>query len=154
MHTTKGPAGLTIRALASDDRVSWGALWHAYLAFYDRVLPPATYDHHFARLTTPFGDFRALVAERDGQLVGLAHFVFHPHGWKPEGICYLQDLFAAPSVRGTGIGAALINAVYAAADTRGVPSVYWHTQDDNTVARRLYDQIGTATPFVVYRRPE
>lgn len=153
MHNTTPPAGVTIRALAASDRSDWGALWQAYLAFYDTILPETTYDQHFARLAAPQGDFRALVAERDGRLVGLVHFVFHQHGWKPEGTCYLQDLFAVPKVRGTGVGTALINAVYTAADARGVPSVYWHTQDHNVTARALYDRIAAPTPFIVYRRP-
>jgi GNAT superfamily N-acetyltransferase len=146
------PDGLAIRPLAGPDRAGWDALWRAYLAFYDTVLPAAVHDHHFARLTAPVGDFRALVAERDGQLLGLVHYLFHPHGWKTEGTCYLQDLFSAPAARGMGVGRALIEAVYAAADARGVPSVYWMTQTGNATARQLYDRIAAPTDFMVYRR--
>ena len=58
-----------------------------------------------------------------------------------------------PDVRGTGVGRALIEAVYEAADTEGAPSVYWLTQDFNTEARKLYDRIGQVSPFIKYGRP-
>jgi GNAT superfamily N-acetyltransferase len=67
-------------------------------------------------------------------------------------VCYLQDLYAKEAVRGQGIGRALIEAVYGAADANGTPSVYWMTQDFNENARLLYDRIGTLTPFIKYSR--
>jgi GNAT superfamily N-acetyltransferase len=78
--------------------------------------------------------------------------MFHPHCWKVEPVCYLQDLYADREVRGRGVGRALIEAVYAAADAAGAPSVYWLTQEFNTEARRLYDRIGRVTPFIRYNR--
>lgn len=145
---------LSIRALRPDDRSEWAGLWRAYLGFYQTTLPDAVFDSTFARLLgNDAQDFNCLVAERDGRLVGLAHFLFHRHAWKIDNTCYLQDLFAAPEVRGTGVGRALIEAVYAAADAAGAPSVYWLTQDFNTAARRLYDRIGKLTPFIRYQRP-
>jgi GNAT superfamily N-acetyltransferase len=92
-------------------------------------------------------DFNGLVAVIDGKLVGRTHYLYHRHGWKVENVCYLQDLYADPSVRGMGVGRALIEAVYAAADANGTPSVYWLTQEENTEAsktlrsRRSSDQL-------------
>jgi GNAT superfamily N-acetyltransferase len=88
----------------------------------------------------------------DGKAVGLVHYLYHAHCWRVERVCYLQDLYAAPEARGTGVGRALIEAVYAQADADGAPVVYWTTQDHNTTARRLYDRIGTLTPFIKYQR--
>lgn len=84
--------------------------------------------------------------------MGLVHFLFHRHNWKIENVCYLQDLYTDPSVRGQGAGRALIEAVYAAADANGTPAVYWLTQDFNAEGRRLYDRIGQVTPFIRYNR--
>ncbi len=84
--------------------------------------------------------------------MGLVHFIFHRHNWKIEDVCYLQDLYADPAMRGSGVGRALIEAVYAAADSHGAPAVYWMTQDFNTTARKLYDRIGQLTPFIKYQR--
>ena len=64
----------------------------------------------------------------------------------------MQDLYVDPAARGTGAGRALIEAVYAAADANGTPSVYWMTQDFNTAARLLYDRIASLTPFIKYQR--
>jgi len=97
-------------------------------------------------------DFNGLVAELDGQLVGLTHYLFHRHGWTIENTCYLQDLYVDPDIRGTGAGRALIKGVYAAADAAGAPSVYWLTQDFNATARKLYDRVGEKTPFIKYKR--
>ncbi|MEP0508246.1 MAG: GNAT family N-acetyltransferase, partial [Aurantimonas coralicida] len=97
-------------------------------------------------------EFRGLIAEAGGKPVGLVHFLFHRHCWRVEDVCYLQDLYADPEVRGTGVGRRLIEAVYAAADAAGSPTVYWMTQDFNTTARKLYDRIAAVTPFIKYQR--
>ncbi|WP_050930030.1 GNAT family N-acetyltransferase [Aestuariivita boseongensis] len=145
---------VTIRPLTAADRSSWARLWDAYLQFYKTSVAPEVYGSTFARLLgNDIRDFNAFVAEIDGKLVGLVHYLFHRHAWKVEDVCYLQDLYADPSVRGTGVGRKLIEAVYAAADANGTPSVYWLTQDFNAEARKLYDRIGVLTPFIRYQRP-
>ncbi|MEM0945764.1 MAG: GNAT family N-acetyltransferase [Pseudomonadota bacterium] len=144
---------VTIRPLARADSAEWQRLWRAYLAFYDTQLPRETYTTYFERLLgSDPQDYHGLLAEQNGQPVGLAHFVFHRHGWKVENVCYLQDLYADPEVRGQGVGRALIEAVYVAADSAGCPSVYWLTQDFNHTARQLYDRVGRQTPFIKYER--
>jgi GNAT superfamily N-acetyltransferase len=142
-----------VRALRAEDEVMWRDLWKSYLDFYETSVPEAVYASTFARLLgKDERDFNGLIAERDGQPVGLTHYLFHRHGWKIEEVCYLQDLYTAPEARGAGVGRALIEAVYAAADAYGAPSVYWLTQDFNHTARQLYDRIGSATPFIKYQR--
>ncbi|GGG61272.1 GCN5 family N-acetyltransferase [Salipiger pallidus] len=144
---------LTVRRLTAADKTEWRALWTAYLAFYESSVPEEVYGTTFSRLTDEADPQQnALVAEMDGRLVGLVHYLFHRHNWKIEEVCYLQDLYAAPEARGTGVGRALIEAVYAAADEAGAPSVYWTTQEFNHTARQLYDRIGALTPFIKYQR--
>lgn len=75
----------------------------------------------------------------------------HAHNWHARDVCYLQDLFVTPTARGTGAGRALIEASYA--DAHDLAATYWLTKEDNTQARRLYDEIGTLTPFIKYQRP-
>lgn len=143
-----------VRPLTAADKPEWTRLWRAYLAFYETELPQEVYDVYFDRLLgNDPQDFHGLIAEFDGKPVGLTHYVFHRHGWKIENTCYLQDLYADPEVRGQGLGRALIEAVYKAADAAGAPSVYWLTQDFNAEARKLYDRVGTLTPFIKYARP-
>lgn len=144
---------LRVRNLARADKGQWSDLWGAYLAFYETSRPAPIYDTLFERLLGEDPqDFQGLVAEQDGRLVGLTHFLFHRHAWRVENVCYLQDLYADPEVRGQGVGRALVEAVYACADAAGSPEVYWLTQDFNAQARKLYDRIGTLTPFIKYSR--
>lgn len=144
---------LAIRPLRAEDRAPWGRLWAGYLEFYQATVDPEIPDLAFERLLSDDPhEFHGLVAEQDGALVGLTHYLFHRHGWRAERVVYLQDLFVAPEIRGGGVGRALIEAVYAAADAAGCPRVYWLTQDFNAPARRLYDQIGRVTPFIKYER--
>lgn len=146
---------LTIRPIRSDDEAAWRMLWAGYLNYYETVLPDEIYRTTFSRLLAGGpGEFRGFLALLDDRPAGLVHFVFHPSSWVQSDVCYLQDLFTVPQARGAGVAGALIEAVFAAGDQLGVPSVYWFTQDFNARARRLYDRIGVLTPFVRYdRRP-
>ena len=144
---------VTIRAIAAPDRAAWEPLWRAYLAFYDADLAPDTVDVTFARLVATRGDGpRGFVAVAGGRIVGLVHYLYHAHCWRPEGVTYLQDLYVAPDARRRGVAQALIEAIYAAADAAGRPAVYWMTQEHNHTARALYDRIAEKTPFIKYGR--
>lgn len=143
----------TIRPLRALDEADWRRLWTGYLEFYETSVPEEVYQTTFARLLSgePH-EFRGLVAERGGRLIGLTHYLYHRHCWRIENVVYLQDLYVEPEARGSGAGRALIEAVYAAADAAGCPTVYWLTQDFNATARRLYDRVATLTPFIKYQR--
>lgn len=144
---------VTIRRIEPGDRADWGRLWTAYLEFYGTSVPDDVYESSFNRLLGDDPqDFNGFLAVQDGRTVGLVHYLFHRHMWKRENVTYLQDLYADPSVRGQGVGQALIEAVYDAADAAGCPAVYWLTQDFNAKARRLYDRIGKQSPFIRYNR--
>lgn len=144
---------IRVRPLRETDFDDWSKLWRGYLTFYDTQVSEAVYQTTFSRLLGQDPqDFNGVLAQCDGTNVGLAHYLMHRHCWKIENTCYLQDLYAEPSARGRGVGRALIEAVYGAADAANAPSVYWTTQDSNHTARRLYDRIGTVTPFIKYQR--
>lgn len=142
-----------ISPLCHADEADWRGLWTGYLAFYETGVAEEVYQTTFARLCDPDHlNQNGFIARQEGRAVGLVHYIFHPHNWRVEDVCYLQDLYADPDVRGTGVGRKLIEAVYDAADANGTPSVYWMTQDFNETARRLYDRIATLTPFIKYQR--
>ncbi len=146
--------GVAIRPLAAGDRADWRRLWTAYLAFYGTTVPDAVYDSTFARLLgdQPYDPDGLIAIDLAGRAIGLVHYLQHRHCWRQENVTYLQDLFVDAAARGTGAGRALIEAVYAEADRRGCPMVYWMTQDFNDTARRLYDRVATKTPFIKYQR--
>lgn len=146
-------SGLEIRAITPSDEVDWRRLWTAYLAFYETVLPEEIFRTTFARLTGDgANDYAGLLAVLDGRPVGLAHYLFHRSCWTIGDVCYLQDLYADPAVRGTGVGRALIEAVYARAAEANAAEVYWMTQEFNATARQLYDRIADKTPFIIYQK--
>jgi GNAT superfamily N-acetyltransferase len=147
----------SVRPVVPSDYAQWLPLWDGYNAFYGRsgatALPKAMTELTWARFLDEREPMHALVAEADGQLVGLAHYLFHRNTITDGLSCYMQDLFTAPGTRKSGVGRALIEAVYERARTAGSPRVYWHTQNENATARRLYDQVAAATGFIVYAKP-
>lgn len=150
---------LQIRPVEAGDEAAWRDLWTQYLEFYQSHVSEQVYRTTFERIVSDHVDGsvsyynpRGLLAISDGAPVGLVHYFYHRHAWQVEHVCYLQDLFAAPSARGKGVGRALIEAVYAEADADGSPKVYWMTQEFNAEARKLYDRIATLTPFIKYSR--
>ncbi|HYM26885.1 MAG TPA: GNAT family N-acetyltransferase [Steroidobacteraceae bacterium] len=150
------PAPLLIRSVVAADRLQWQALWDGYNAFYGRLdataLPAAVSERTWARFLDAAEPVHALVAERTGQLVGLAHYLFHRSTIHIEPVCYLQDLFTGLPARGQGVGRALIEAVAARARAGGASRLYWLTHESNTSARVLYERVAQYAGFIVYRR--
>jgi len=150
------PPSAVIRAVRRDDFEQWLPLWEGYNAFYGRAgataLPAEITQTTWARFFDAYEPMHARVAEREGRLVGLAHYLFHRSTIMLAPTCYMQDLFTDAAQRGKGIGKALINAVYDEARAAGVGRVYWHTHASNRISRRLYDQLAEDSGFVVYRK--
>ena len=145
-----------IRPVAAADYAQWLPLWDAYNAFYGRsgptALPAAITQTTWQRFFDAAEPVHALVAELDGSLLGLSHYLFHRSTIHVEPVCYLQDLFTAQEVRGRGVGRALIGEVAARARAAGAARVYWLTHETNATARRLYDQVAANSGFIVYRQ--
>ena len=140
---------ITIDRLGPADREAWESHFRAYIDFYGRSEGQEMYD----RAWREFQDdtrLHALGARLDGRLVGITHFFVHPSTSGPD-VCYLQDLFTDPEVRGQGVGRALIDAVAEWATGQGCNRVYWNTQTSNTTARRLYDKVARDTGFMKYQ---
>ncbi len=145
-----------VRPIAPSDRAAWTPLWDGYNAFYGRsgptALAAAITEVTWNRFFDAYEPVHALVAESEGKLIGLVHYLFHRSTTLIGPTCYLQDLFTDPAQRGKGVGRALIEAVYAQAREGGALRVYWLTQNGNSTARRLYDQVADESGFVVYRK--
>lgn len=145
-----------IRPVMNHDRPQWRPLWDGYNAFYGRsgstALPEAITDRTWQRFLDPDEPVHARVAEHEGQLVGLVHYLFHRSTTRLNDVCYLQDLFTEPTRRGQGVGRALIEAVCDEARAAGSSRVYWQTQEGNRAGRALYDQVAEHRGFIVYAR--
>jgi GNAT superfamily N-acetyltransferase len=140
-----------VRAIEPTDRARWAPLWRAYLDFYRAQHSDEVANATFARIFDPLEPVHSLVAERGDQLIGFAHYLFQRSTWLLNSQCYLQDLYVSDAIRGRGVGRALIAAVVDAAREAGATRVFWNTQETNTVARRLYDEVGERTGFIQYR---
>ena len=148
------PDDIVVRPVAAADYAAWRPLWDGYNRFYGRhgatALPEDITATTWRRFLSPEEPVHAIVAEYPGQMVGIAHFLFHRSTTRPGDVCYLQDLFTAESVRGRGIGRRLIAAVYRAAHAAGSTRVYWQTQELNLPGRALYDRVAMHQGFIVY----
>ncbi|CAB5709398.1 Predicted acetyltransferase [Delftia tsuruhatensis] len=149
-------APLQIRCVTQADKPGWLPLWQGYNAFYGRsgetALPDQITQATWQRFLNPLEPVFALVAESEGELVGLAHYLFHRSTTRLEPVCYLQDLYADTRRRKQGIGRSLIQAVYAQAAQAGARRVYWQTQASNEAGRALYDRVAEHRGFIVYAR--
>lgn len=144
-----------IRPPSPADYAQWKVLWDGYNAFYKRVgstaLPIEVTKTTWARFFDPNEPVHALVADENGQLIGLVHYLFHRSTIAIPLVCYLQDLFTSEAARGKGVGGALIQAVYERAKGAGSPRVYWQTHETNATARSLYEKLAERSGFIVYR---
>jgi GNAT superfamily N-acetyltransferase len=146
-------SSLIVRSVALTDFAQWQPLWEGYNRFYGRdPLASEITQTTWSRFFDACEPVHALVAEKDGQLLGLAHYLFHRSTISIEPTCYLQDLFTKETARSKGIGRALIEAVYSQARIAGSVRVYWQTQESNLTAIKLYDRVADRSGFVVYRK--
>ena len=145
---------IKIRPVRQTEFNAWMPLWDGYNAFYgrhgDTALSAEITETLWRRFFDPNEPVFALVAERDGTLVGLVHYLFHRDTTRIELTCYLQDLYTAQPERGRGVGRSLIQGVYAQARAAGISSVYWQTHQTNAAGRLLYDKVARHSGFLVY----
>jgi len=149
-------ANLIIRPVKKSDYEQWAPLWEGYNAFYGRfgetALAPEITQITWTRFFDVDEPVYALVAESEGKLLGLTHYLFHRSTTSVGPVCYLQDLFTSEKARGKGVGKALINAVYEEAKLAGAARLYWQTHETNHTAMRLYDKVAEKSGFIVYRK--
>ena len=142
---------VSIRSLESIDQDNWKQVWTEYLNFYETTVSTSVYKTAFKCLIShDLKEYQCFVAELNGEIIGLAHYLFHRNLWSVNDTCYLSDLFVVPKFRGKGIARKLIQKVAGHAKDHGVEGVYWMTQEFNYKGRILYDQVAEKTPFIVY----
>ena len=145
------PFTLNIKPLVNNHYQSWLSLWQKYLSFYNTSLTDLVTMNTWQNLlnnNVPIYGFGAWQSET---LVGIVHVVLHPNTWNITDCCYLEDLFVNNTVRGQGVGRALIEHVYQFADSKNCNRVYWVTDKSNITARHLYDSIANLTDVIQYR---
>jgi GNAT superfamily N-acetyltransferase len=145
---------IAVRPVCGSDYAAWRPLWDGYNAFYGRegetALPESITATTWERFLDPAEPVHALVAVTQDRIVGLAHYLFHRSTTRLTDVCYLQDLFTIPSMRGVGIARRLIETVYDLARAAAATRVYWQTQETNRAARGLYEKLAKHNGFIVY----
>ena len=143
---------ITVREARKDDFTQWEPLWDGYTRFYEREPDAQITATLWHRAFDIYEPIHILVAQMDGPIVGIVHYLYHRSTSLIAPVCYLQDLFTEQGLRGKGVGRALIEAVYAQAQQAGAARVYWMTHETNTTAMKLYDAIAEKSGFLQYRR--
>lgn len=143
--------GLVIAAVRPADRADWQRLFAGYCAFYNVTSSQSQSDLVWAWLHEPSSPATGLLARSaDGTAVGLVHYRTWQWTLQATVGCFLDDLFVDPAYRRHGAARALIAAVAEIAERNGWRTVRWITRQGNADARRLYDQVATATDLVTY----
>jgi GNAT superfamily N-acetyltransferase len=145
-------SAVTVRPARPSDFNHWLPLWRGYQAFYKVDIAEPVTRETWRRFHVADETMHCTLAERDGHVVGIVHFIEHRSCWTSGNYLYLQDLFTDVAVRGQGVGRALIEHVYAQAKARGCSRVHWLTHETNTTAMQLYDRIADRSGFVQYRK--
>jgi len=140
-----------IRTVEPTDEADWRRLWGDYLAFYKVDVPAAVTDRTWARILDPASPLTCRVAALDGTLAGFAIHFTHPSTWVMTDDCYLEDLYVDETRRGAGLGRALLDDLVALAERSGWARLYWHTDQNNHRARKLYDSYVEVDDHVRYR---
>jgi len=144
---------VTIRAIEEKDKNQWLNLWAGYLEFYKSTISIEQTELTWKRLINNELKMFGFVAENEEGVIGFTHCLFRPSTWTETDYCYLEDLFVDPTIRGKGVGRALIDKVVELAREKKSKRVYWTTQEFNKTARVLYDSITPVSEYVQYRLP-
>jgi GNAT superfamily N-acetyltransferase len=138
----KIPAIVTRRAVAADRTVLAGLLSDMQ-AHYGSPDPPGG-AAEMARLLTRKGERLpfALLAERDGAILGLATLNPMLFGGAFQWMLFLKDLYVIRDARSLGIGRLLLKAMARIALDENYCRIDWTTDSTNTGAQRLYDGLG------------
>jgi ribosomal protein S18 acetylase RimI-like enzyme len=143
---------MIVRLARPQDLEQWLPLWKGYQSFYKTDIAQETTELTWQRFHDAAEPMHCAVAEIDGVLAGMVHYIYHRSCWTAGDYCYLQDLFTASQFRGRGVARALIEHVYASAQAAGAARVWWLTHESNHEAMLLYDRIADKSGFIQYRK--
>ena len=142
---------VTVREALPQDETPFRKLWADYLAFYGVGIADDVTDLTWRRVFDPASEIFMRVADVDGDVVGFALCLTHEGTWTSSLDCYLEDLFVDAAVRGKGVGRALLDDLVSLSKSKGWSRLYWHTDETNATARKLYDRYVESDGHIRYR---
>ncbi len=147
----ESPQQSRVRDLQDSDEAAWRRLWAGYCTFYNVEMSDQQTNFTWERLLDPASTVKGLVAENtEGRVVGLCNYLLHDNTWTMTPVVYLEDLFVENTLRGSGVGEALISELQDRMKAQGWSRIYWMTKENNYRARGLYDKFVRADGFVRY----
>lgn len=134
--------GDLVRQAGPADADVIGPLFDAYRQFYGQP-PDGTLARRFIAERLERGESTIFLAERDGLAVGFVQLypLFSSTAARPRRLWLLNDLYVAPSARGTGVGRALMMRARRLAEDTGACGLELATARTNTPAQRLYESL-------------
>lgn len=144
---------IAVRPLTQADFGAWHAYWAAYQVFYQVELDAAVTQTTWARFFDTAEPVHCAVAADETRIYGFVTYVYHRSTWGRHDFCYLEDLYVDPEARGHHVGKQLIEYVQAQAREQQCDRLYWHTQESNHTAQRLYDWVAQKPGVIEYRMP-
>lgn len=139
-----------VRRVTESDEDEWSRLYTGYRRFYELDDDPRAVRTTWEWVSAEQHGLIGLVATVDDAVVGLATLRRYARPSTAATGLYLDDLFTDPDSRGAGVATALLHEAAALAAREGTTVVRWITAADNAVARRVYDEVAIATPWVTY----
>jgi len=134
---------LNIRLAGKDDAVALTELFHTMFAHYWGADAPSRPDvaRHISCDVLPSG-CEIVIAEREGQAIGLATFAVLYPGPGLGGQLTMKDLFVLDHARDAGVGRALLTHLARIAVERGCLRLDWTGETSNPRALAYYDALG------------
>jgi ribosomal protein S18 acetylase RimI-like enzyme len=143
---------VVVRDIHEGDQEPWRRLFAEYGVFYKTDFAEIVLDGVWSWLMDAEADLCAVVAVDDGLAYGFAHYRQLPDAFTAGPGWFIDNLYVEPGHRGSGAGAALIDAVAERAASDGGGTLRWMTAGDNTAAQSVYDKLGTRTNLITYQR--
>ena len=88
------------------------------------------------------GNFQLLVAENEGQILGLCLYTLAFSGWRGMSGLFIEDLYVAPEARGLSLGKTLMDQALAREKHRGAGYLKLEVSSADDAAVRFYTKLG------------
>lgn len=135
---------ISIRPLRFSDFEAWHPLWVENNHGED---DEKITRHTWRMISNKNHDVHGLCALKNGEMVGILHYILHPVAGSIAPVCYMQDLFVNPEYRRQGIAKALLNMLAKIGEEERWNRIYWLTEGSNESAQNLYKKMGVKLNF-------
>ena len=141
---------IQIRPLLPNDFPNWLPLWDANnLGHKNEKVTTETW----SRLTNENSAVCGICALKNGEMVGLVHYILHPTTGAIEHACYMQDVYVDENYRGQGIAKKMIIDLIEIGKKEKWSRLYWLADAENEAAQALYKNIGIKMNFTLHIQP-